>query len=188
MASSIQHSNIRWYCETARKNPGRLRPYTSILYRAFIGSDGNPAHKCIPGLFEKLEYVRDRAIYRPTHVIYTDGRFAQTSYDVRTEIEGLPSSKDIYNTLFAFYKEIVSLPDPSEIESLFLYYLKTDSVDCREEIVERLGYSWTTIEQMGGNKAENRVPSFLCQMMELFDEAESLRFYKNYWEKIISFK
>lgn len=104
LASLIQHANIRRYCEKARKNPEGLRPYASSLYAAFIESDGNPKHKCTPGLFEKLEYIRDRAVYCPTHIVYKDGGYAQTSYDVRKEIEGLPSSKDLYNTLFSFLK------------------------------------------------------------------------------------
>ena len=188
LASLIQHANIRRYCEKTRINPESLRPYASILYKAFVETDGDPKHKCIPGLFEKLEYIRDRAVYRPTHVVYKDGGTAQTSYDVRREIEGLPSSGDIYNTLLLFYEELRSLPKKSEIENLFLMYVKNDYIECKGKIAKRLGYSWNAIEQMGGNKAENTVPSFLCQMMELFDETESLRFYRNYWERILTIK
>lgn len=174
LASLIQHSDIRKYCRLSRKAFDKLKPYTKILYKAFIENDGNEKHPCIPGLYEKLDYVRDRSIYRPTHVVLSDGTYAQTSYDVRKEIESLPSSEDIYNTIFSFYREVYSTSEQYEIEKLFIIYVKSDFVECKGKIAKRLGYSWEAIEKMGGKKENNTVPSFLCQMMELFDEGESL--------------
>lgn len=80
------------------------------------------------------------------------------------------------------------MADQTELERLFIHCVNGEYIECKGRIAKRLGYSWEAIEQMGGNKADNTVPSFLCQMMELFDEAESLRFYDTYWKKIIHFK
>jgi hypothetical protein len=61
-------------------------PYIS-LYKEFIQSDINEPNKSIPGLYEKLCYIRDRAIYRPSVVIdRRNGGYIQTSYYFYTYI------------------------------------------------------------------------------------------------------
>lgn len=190
LAAVIHHADIRNYCKTIREQKARgkssLEAYKEVLYKHYIQHEKEEA-KCIPGLFEKLDYVRDRAVYRPTHVIYLNGDLAQTSRDVRKEIEGLPSAEDIYATVFEFYKAIKSS------ETLYFEFLLGIKpglpITLDDDLVKRLGYSWEVLLKMGARKGkwDATVPNYLCQMMELFDEKDALRMYEKYWVPIMHF-
>lgn len=186
LATQISHGDIKKYCRRLRKRQKRTL-FTDVLFASFVDNSGH-MEQCIPGLFEKLDYVRDRAIYRPTHVIYTDGGSAQTSFDIRKEIEGLPSSNELFGTAKAFIEAVCNEWKKNKQDILlvwFLYSLVNDDINCISETVKRLGYDWKILSQMGGNEYYKSVPSFLCQMMELFDQSDSLFFYQKYWEPVL---
>jgi len=109
VATLIQHFQIKEYCKELRglKAQGEaMLPFESILYDLFIGDEPKDREKCIVGMYEKLCYIRDRVIYRPTFVIDDTGHQYQTSKDVRAEIDSLPKAHDIYNCVSLFILEL----------------------------------------------------------------------------------
>ena len=66
LAVRITHGEIKKYCNALRKRASSkevpLSPFLSILHDAFVSDS------CRLILFEKADYIRDRAIYRPSHV------------------------------------------------------------------------------------------------------------------------
>ena len=193
LASSIGHADIKRYCKQMRKlvDKGiKLTNRNKVLYKSYVIDELDKENHCIPGLYEKLAYVRDRAIYRPTYILFDDGNPAQTSKDVRKEINSLPKSSFIYNTIMQFFKAALMDKNDEVVEDFLhiLTHVGMQQVNCRSKIVKRYSYDWQTIESMGGSEKGQSAPNFICQMIELFEQDDTVRFYKKYWEPILSYK
>jgi len=103
MASMIDHSEIKKYCEGLR-NSGDFSELIRIVYEHFVST------KCKFLCYEKICYIRDRIIYRPTLVIDDiNGDEILTSADVREEIDTLPNFKQLYDFVNQLHSKIIQL-------------------------------------------------------------------------------
>lgn len=189
LASRIKHSEIQEYCSNLRKryqeDQNKLSPWSKILYRSFVKAPNNASSKCIPGLFEKLEYIRDRALYRPTAVWLNDKKqYAQTSLEIREQIESEPSSSGLYEIIKAFWEEILRSKDNTICR--FVGMVMGSFIDCETEYANQLGYTWEQLELMNGCQEDQTVPSYICQMMELYDPEVALMLFERFWKRIVN--
>lgn len=78
-ATRIKHGNIKSYCNTLRKKDyNLLNPIEKILFDNFVQAPPDDSTPCIKGLYEKVCYIRDRVIYRPSIVPLKEGGFRHT--------------------------------------------------------------------------------------------------------------
>ena len=190
LATRIKHIDIKNYCSGNRYNSieglrtritrraNSVPEYLKCLYDNFVDND------CRLVLFEKADYIRDRAIYRPSHVVSgINSNPIQTSEDVRKEIDSLPSSRQLYVVIKEIHQKICS------IETVYTYpycfAFSKEGVDCKTKYAQDLGYSWDILKQVGGEEGNEMVPTFICQMMELFEARETVQFYNEYWKSLI---
>ena len=183
LAVMISHGNIKDYCEELRGKRIDNR-YLKKLYDYFIDENAS----CV--LYEKIAYIRDRSIYRPTYVITDRGETFQTSLYVREQIDSLPKSIDLFSVIKDIHKCICDLAiNNGCVKDNFLFtYLEkfnASTVTCSSEYAAKLGYSWEILEKMGGSELTKTVPSFLCQLMELESPEMAYVFYQKYWQPII---
>ena len=92
--SNPDRLEIKKYCNALRKRASSkevpLSPFLSILHDAFVSDS------CRLILFEKADYIRDRAIYRPSHVSSFTDTPIQTSKNTREQIDSMPDSETIH--------------------------------------------------------------------------------------------
>jgi len=180
LATCITHGGIKSYCYRLRKAVGRngincISRELRVLYDSFIRTKGAII------LYEKAAYIRDRSIYRPSFVPSLSDTMIQTSLDVRAQDDSLPNSKDFYSMVKSIHKAICSSLGDSLNESYVLNYAFINHVDCKTEYAHKLGYSWDALEELGGNREEEYVPSAIAQMMELYPQEYTLEYYKKYF-------
>lgn len=186
LAVRITHGDIKNYCKKKRRyqknNPSRVMTCNSFLFNDFIKEN------CKVALFEKIDYIRDRSIYRPSHVASMTETPIQTSKNVRSQIDELPSSADLYKTVCDIQGEFCSRANSEGFGSLiweYCYDFLSVQVDCSDEYRKKLGYSWEQLVELGGSKADASVPSFVAQAMELFSPDNMKYFYHQYWKKLL---
>lgn len=180
LATCIAHGGIKSYCNrlrnTVKRNGiNRISSDLRVLYDSFIRTEGAII------LYEKAAYIRDRSIYRPSYVASLSDAMTQTSLDVRAQDDSLPNSKVLYSIVESIHKAICSsLVEPLK-ESYALNFLVFNDVDCKTEYAHKLGYSWDALEELGGNREQESVPSAIAQMMELYPQEHTLKYYKKYF-------
>lgn len=181
LATNISHSDIKRYCNWLRKRINNNLPsFLITLYDSFVKTEPTLV------LYEKAAYIRDRSIYRPSHVPNIDESSTQTSLNVRSQIDSLPSAAQLFTTISKIHYEICNYYVNSKSDYYYYgLYFYGPHVECKDETAKSLGYSWDALEEMGGYK-DSSVPTFLAQLMELFSCENSLEYYKKFWEPIIS--
>lgn len=188
IATSITHENIKKYCKDFRDNNryNNCHGFLRVLYLNFIKELPN-SRMSIKGLYEKLDYIRDRSIYRPTLVVQNnkDFNYAQTSNDVRKEIDGLPTSNDLYSVVSEIVSEIFK-NNSNRMLNKFIesFYFDTMPVDCNEDHLHMFGYDWEDVIKLGGNKEFEYVPMFVYQLIELFSYEDTKLVYEKYWKPL----
>lgn len=197
LAERITHGDIKEYCDGRRiKENGKLVTIKEGLRDRVnkCGRDGIPSYlltlydsfvkeNCDLILFEKADYIRDRTIYRPSHVPSMTDTPIQTSKNIRLQYESLPDSVMLYNAICKIHHEICLNED-----SLFYSYkvqFANSIVDCPTDYAQMLGYTWENLKNVGGNKDYESVPTFVCQLMELFSPEEVLKYYEKYWSRLL---
>lgn len=176
LAVRIKHGDIKQYCEEKRKANNQLPPFLQTIYNAFI------CDNCSVFPFEKADYIRDRAIYRPSFVATKTGTPIQTSKNVRTQIDSLPRSKKLHEVVCTFLNDVWSIPGDKYYP--FFMHLINSRVSCPTEYAKGLGYSWEQLSKAGGSEIDESVPSWVCQMMELYNPEELQLYYDRYWKKV----
>ena len=185
LATRIKHQDIKNYCNAMRKSVkevGSFSGFHSLLYEAFVRED------CSVFLFEKADYIRDRVIYRPSCVPYSDAtendvvEYSQTSKDLRTQINSMPSSEMLYDIVrkMILYICADSTIPKAEFPSCFLNVI----IDCNTKYAKQLGYLWDDLSAIGGDKSGNSVPAFVGQMMELYNPKKTKKYYEKYWKSL----
>lgn len=109
-ATKITHGQIKDFCKKRREKQQDWKvniPYLVPLYDYFVDDTGADK-RCIPAMYEKLCYIRDRVIYRPSNVITTSGRSVQTSAQLGKELRSLPESEQLYRIIKKIYSGIVA--------------------------------------------------------------------------------
>lgn len=183
LSSLITHGHIKSFCADMRTE--NIKPNSeldSFMCETFM-------KKGALLLYNKLCYIRDRAIYRPTFVVSKNGdneEFAQTSRDVRKEIDSLPDSETIYNVILNYLKFVAKLDNVAFCDlygrlkhKLVVYgndeYLRTIGVD--EEQKKML------IEN-GIMSDELEVPTYICQLLELESVDIVVDLYNTFWKPL----
>ena len=190
LATRIRHSDIKKYCDSIRekmKQGAINQDYIKTLYDYYIREDGSAF------LFEMADYIRDRSIYRPSFVPYYSNDksnysqapkfdYSQTSKNVRSQIDSMPSSKELFQTLREILLSICI--DPAIPKDAFHVLFLYNNIDCKTEYANELGYSWDMLSKMGGDKEREQVPVFIGQMMELYVPEKTGYYFEKYWKTL----
>jgi hypothetical protein len=187
ISTKINHTQIKDYCAFLREKNDKgelVSPAYNILYENFVKvlADEKTSLK---GLYEKVCYVRDRVLYRPSFAIGEEEAFIHTSNQLRAEIENLPDSNDIYFVITEIYKELISSAKDKNIFRKFIRLLWTDRIEESEVNVKRLGYTTNDIEKYKMNGNGNEIPlsfsPYITHLMELVNRERLEHDYECYW-------
>lgn len=195
-ATVISHGQIKDFCECIRKMDCNAfsedAPYLIPLYKFFIDPSGSET-TCIPGLYEKLCYVRDRVLYRPSYVLTDKGYIIQTSAQMHRELMSLPKSGDLYVALTEIYKGFISAvsPGPSEDRIAtpcwwFLYEMWGSRVSSSVNYLRELGHNVRRLHFLGERESKDSYmfPMYICHLLEL-ESIDFIRKYKMlYWQPL----
>ncbi|MMZ55268.1 hypothetical protein D1872_171140 [compost metagenome] len=141
IATMINHSDIKDYLKKVKKRRKEVsvsvNPVQEIIYKSFI------AENCSLVLYEKVSYIRDRVVYRPTIVIEnTKGHSIQTSADVRKEIDSLPNWKKLYSTVVEIHNAMLKVAEQDKFyRNLLRFSWEVLTLPENEEYLRSLG--WT---------------------------------------------
>lgn len=189
IASQITHAQIKKYCREVRSNYENKSEPVKIVYEAFISEQSNII------LYEKLCYMRDRVIYRPTFVLADEiGELPiLTSLDARKEIEALPSWRDLYQLVSNLYESLLKIVKESEKQTLDFYeklihYMWYWRVEESEQYLNSLGWTEEDVTNYGESIAfeEDKVvlPSYLAHLVEIVEVGRIRQDIKELWEPL----
>lgn len=192
-ATAISHGKIKKFCKYIRgkKNRNTFRkdaPYLIPLYKFFIDSDGSET-ACIPGLYEKLCYVRDRVLYRPSYVLTDKGVPKQTSAQMRRELMSLPKSEDLYDAITEIYKGFISVANQEPLVApcwWLLHGMWVTPVSNSVEYLRELGHNIRRLHFLGERESKDSYvfPMYICHLLEL-ESIDFIRKYKKlYWQPL----
>jgi len=192
LASKIEHNQIKDYCKAIRKKKAEgatLESPFEILCESFIRYDDSDG-RCISALYEKLCYIRDRAVYRPTYVIERNtGGFIQTSLDVRKEIEALPNYAEFYNICRRIYSSIINIAFSKDLDEkvskkyydFLIYFWYTFIKEDRDFLVS-IGWDDSDIEKLKFERSDELIfTSYLSHLIEIADIKRVRNDYKTIW-------
>lgn len=189
-ATSITHSNIRFFCRNLRKDKAKIKsypPYIQILYENFI-RDAEDNSKCLPGLFEKLNYIRDRVIYRPSYGLYEKSpNFyypMQTSRELKNEIASIPTSKELYAILIKIYNSFLSLKKDDRDDIMLSIW--GNFVEEKISYYNFKGDDIKKLEDIGCicNGGLINIPSYIAHILELEDINYAIKYTNEYWNPL----
>lgn len=185
-ATQIKHRDIKRYCEQIRKKgKDKLTSIERILFENFIKQPINEHTPCINGLYEKLCYVRDRAIYRPSVVKLTNGGYAQTSLNVKKEIDSLPSGKELYRIIKSIYMEFISKAKQIKKYNHLLACIWCYPVDCGIVFNELNDNEAELMRSLTYFDNENGFNAHICHLLELYDDIYQIKKYEElYWRPL----
>jgi len=196
LATSISHTEIKIFCENMRryKKDGKILDNVSeVIYDRFVQHNSLNNSTCIDSLYEKLCYVRDRSVYRPTCVVDKQGGFIQTSMYVRDEIDSLPTSSQLYKYLKEIYMAVMEQAKQEKREKyknkqyyLFLHSLWNSPIQEKEDYLNKLGYTKVEIERLrypysNGSLCLN---SHISHLIEVTDKARLFRDLNEFWNPL----
>lgn len=191
LATQITHTDIKSYCENLRNSTETLDLPHRILFNNFIYADYQNPNTSIKGLYEKLCYVRDRAIYRPSNVLDIDGGYIQTSKHVRKEIDNLPSFTELFQVIEDIYYQILKLAQikGKNIYGTFSFHLWGTSILEDMEYMISLGYEVSEIRNIKFmkrfEKEELSFSSYITQLIELVDKQRLFSDMDTIWGELI---
>jgi hypothetical protein len=195
-ATVIEHKHIKKFCSELRKNIDNLNILEQILYITFIDNTISRG-KCIPCLYEKICYIRDRSIYRPSFVITSNGKSQQTFLYVREEIDSLPSSDNLYEHIKKIYKAMLKEKD---LYHFVLIYLWRSPLTCYDNDLINMGHSEDELKLLRSKYAtscddDSSFNIHIGHLLELEDakfiECSLEKFWiplQNMWEDTIKIK
>ena len=195
-ATAITHSQIKDFCKRMRELDHNFPPQVSFLrplYDHFIDPTGSE-EKCIPGLYEKLCYVRDRVIYRPSYVLTHSGHIVQTSAQLHSEITSLPTSEILHHAISDIYLEIIrametersckAQPHPC---TLMLSQLWCGKVRDDLDDLCALGHKRRRLQYLGKKEPDGKkyaFPTYVCHLLELESIDFIHKYRKKYWNPL----
>ncbi|MBJ8104821.1 hypothetical protein JDS80_13395 [Bacillus cereus group sp. N8] len=179
IASMISHSNIKDYCKSLRNRECIKNKIVKLIYDHFISLE----FKTIG--YEKICYIRDRIVYRPTVVIDDEnGGIIQTSADLNEELSKLPSWKQYYQILEDLHKKLIEMYDNSDmVKGLLTYMWRGQPVREEWKLLNDLG--WTDEEiQMYRSKANSNelcFDSYISHLIEIRDKERIKKDLREIW-------
>lgn len=193
-ATKIQHYHIKGFCAKVRESNqaefSTQAPYLIPLYKYFIDPSGSES-TCIPGLYEKLCYVRDRVIYRPSYVLTQSRSIIQTSAQLHKELVSLPNSKYLYHAISEVYVGLIRAmnternckntlhPCTSMLTEMW-YGTVQDNLD---ELCA-LGHNRRRLQYLGTKDPDNGMyafPTYICHLLELENIDFIQKYRRKYW-------
>jgi hypothetical protein len=182
ISTMITHYQIGKYCSALReKGDNNLLPeYLNLIYQNFVKTlpDKNVS---INGLYEKLCYIRDRSVYRPSYVIDENNVMIHISLNIRSEIENLPKSNELYIIIIEILEAIVKEKDI--YLNSFLRILWIDHVSETKEHVIDLGYNENDIEilkyKYSFEQNELSFSTYITHLMEPADRERTISDVEN---------
>ncbi|HAY73727.1 MAG TPA: hypothetical protein DCY31_07825 [Ruminococcaceae bacterium] len=191
-ATKILHKQIKKFCKEVRKidrqNWEAIAPYLVPLYKYFV-DDTNSEEQCIPAMYEKLCYIRDRIIYRPSDVITTSGRNVQTSAQMGKEVRSLPGSARLYQIIGEIYSKILSCMEQERKTGEYGPCMQMLDEMWRGRVEENindlceLGHKKRRLQILGQREGEDRYSyqTYVSHMLEI-ESIDFIRIYrKEYW-------
>lgn len=196
-AANIRHRQIKDFCKKVRefipKQGEECIPYIGALYRHFIGPSDFEG-PCISGLLEKLCYVRDRVIYRPTFIETSSGGQVQTSAQLSEELTSLPNSEVLYTAITETYTGIMRVMEKERSEKaasrpcgLMLSSMWTGVVSDDIDELCALGHRRRRLQHLGKRDPYTGAydfPTYICHLLELENIDFILKYRKKYWRPL----
>ncbi len=190
-ATIITHTQVKNFCtnlRTCEKDRwNHDAPYLVPLYHYFV-DDANSDKQCIPGLYEKLCYVRDRIIYRPSYVQTVSGRIVQTSAQLGYELRSLPNAEYLYHAITEIYNAMMQRMEEERRMGEYGSCLAALTGMWNDRTGEEnlsglcaLGHSKRRLQSLG-QRDENGQYSFPTYISHLL-EIESIDFVRTYKKK-----
>lgn len=193
-ASSIKHKQIKNFCKEIRLNPQNYEnvPFIKTLYEYFIGPN-DQEKGCLVSLYEKLCYVRDRALYRPSCVWTSDCGPVQTSLGVGKELRSLPNSTLLYEAITRALEGITICNSDEKINreiknkcSDMLAELWTSFINMQDEKYYKcLGICDEQMAKLEKYTFDKSLPSYITQMIELEGVEFCLKYKEKYWDPLL---
>ena len=194
-ATKISHKQIKLFCKELRKirknnqqNWEAIAPYLVPLYKYFVDNT-NSEEQCIPAMYEKLCYIRDRIIYRPSDVITTSGRNVQTSAQMGKEVRSLPGSARLYQIIGEIYSKILSCMEQERKTGEYGPCMQMLDEMWRGRVEENIndlcerGHKKRRLQILGQREGEDRYSyqTYVSHMLEI-ESIDFIRMYrKEYW-------
>jgi hypothetical protein len=184
LASMITHTQVSAYCKHLRDagDRGRHLPdHLRLIYSNYART--LPDHnKSIEGLYDKLCYIRDRSIYRPSIVLSQEGEIIHTSLNIRKEIENLPDSKDLYAVIKDVLQAIVDQED--KYLNSFVRILWLDHTIDSWENVTSLGYAVEDVKRLKNHSDQLSFATYVTHLMELVDPDRIHKDLNDFWNPL----
>lgn len=183
IASMISHTDIKNYCKFIRslKNKSMM---VELFFDNFL-KEKNPRLY----LYEKVCYVRDRVVYRPTIVINSiNGGIIQTSADAREEIDQLPTWDKLYDFIEELHNMFISeMMVGDKTVNVFFRYLWVASF-VYEDKDQLYSYGWSEADI---EKYKSIVPysdlafdAYLSHLVEISEVERVKCDYHELWEPL----
>jgi len=190
-ATKITHGQIKNFCKRVRMNRENLygdKYYLIPLYDNFI-DDTLTEGKCKPALYERLCYIRDKSIYRPSFVVTKSGHRVQTSRYVGEEIRSLPKAAELFRIVSQIYdgfiKENERENETGECDALLNYMWLDNIVRCKIGDLIELGHEIDQLKRIGGIDIEDQKKicflSYEAQLLETESVENIIKYEKKYW-------
>ncbi|MBM6617297.1 hypothetical protein [Bacillus suaedaesalsae] len=190
IATRITHTQVKDYCVYLRKKiQGEiLNPPFGVLYEYFVKVLEDPKTS-VKGLYEKICYIRDRVLYRPSYVIGEESNFIHTSAYIKSEIDNLPRADELYNVVVETYKQMLYSVGDSKIFREFFRCLWMERINELEENVRVLGYTNEDIEKYRTKfislEEHLSFSTYITHLMEIVDRERLSHDYDMFWEPLL---
>ncbi|MDE7550874.1 hypothetical protein [Bacillus tropicus] len=179
IASAISHSNIKDYCKSIRGRDDIKNKVVKLIYDHFI------ALECETIVYEKICYIRDRVIYRPTVVIEDrHGEIVQTSADLNEEISKLPSWERYYKILESIHNKLIEVYDDYDLIKYVLRDMWYSSrIRENRELLYKLGWNDEEIQEYRSktNLNELTFDSYISHLIEIRDKERVKKELEEIW-------
>lgn len=195
-ATNITHTQVKKFCAYLRsENKDQWQtdaPYLIPLYRYFIDDFGAEQH-CIPALYEKLCYIRDRILYRPSYVETESGDRIQTSAEIGKELHSLPNVAELYQEISEVYRGFISCMEQERagVRKMCTHMLSNMWVGRIQEDVDTLcvlGHKKECLMSLGNPESPRNFtfPTYISHLIEFESTSFVQKCAEKYWRPLES--
>ena len=195
-ATKITHSQVKDFCKNLRCSEkadwGTELPYLIPLYDYFINDTGSE-NQCIPALYEKLCYVRDRIIYRPSYVPVSSGNIVQTSAQLGEEVRSLPGAEYLYKAISEIYRKLLVCMETEREKGGHGVYIAMFAEMWAGRVNEKdlkalcsIGHKKSRLQRLGqrDDEGEYSFPTYISHLLETETIDFVRKYHKKYWKPL----
>jgi hypothetical protein len=181
LATAITHSQIKEYCNLMRSGTISSN-LVDVIFNHFI--------KEIPKtiLYEKICYIRDRIIYRPTFVVEDKkGESIFTLKGLKQEINDLPTWGKLYSIVEELQKKMIESSGNNSFFYMVLSFmwrgLRVE--EKRKDLIES-GLSDEDFNQYSSQENDDiiNLPYYISHMLQITDKCRINAHVKELWEPL----